>query len=173
MRRSWWEIDYEPLPALVTAAEALADGAAAVWDDVPGNICAEFSTGDEAAVAAAFSGAAHVATVDLDNQRVLPAPIETRGAIGGYDPASGHFTLTCASQNVHANRNDLAKVFHVEPSQLRVVAPDIGGGFGVKNAAYPDMRSYSGRRNGPAARSNGFRTAAKGSCRIPMVGTSR
>ena len=130
------EIDYDPLPAVVSARDALADGAPLVWDHLPGNVCVEYSTGDAEAVAEAMRQAAHVVSLDIDNQRVTAAPMETRGAIGEF--ADEHFKLIASSQNVHANRNDLAKVFGVDQKMISVTAPDIGGGFGAKNALYPE-----------------------------------
>jgi carbon-monoxide dehydrogenase large subunit len=133
------EIDYRTLPAVVSAGEALAPGAPLVWDDIPGNLCVDFEVGDAGAVDAAIADAAHVVSMYVDNQRVTAAPIETRGAIAHYDEAGDRFVLVFASQNVHANRNQLAEqVFHIPTNQLRTVAYDVGGGFGAKNPLYPE-----------------------------------
>jgi carbon-monoxide dehydrogenase large subunit len=133
------EVDYRALPAVVSAGEALAPGAPLVWDDIAGNLCVEFEVGDAAAVAEAIDSAAHVVTLSVDNQRVTAAPIETRGAIGDYVAAEDRYQLVFASQNVHANRNQLAEnVLHISPEQLRAVAYDVGGGFGAKNPLYPE-----------------------------------
>ena len=130
------EIDYTPLPAVVSAHDALAEGAPKVWDLLPDNVCVTYSVGDAEAVAEAMARAAHVVSLEIDNQRVTAAPMETRGAIGTAQEGALH--LVASSQNVHANRADLAKVFGVEPQTIRVTAPDIGGGFGAKNALYPE-----------------------------------
>jgi len=133
------EVEYESLPAVMSAAEALAPGAPLVWDDIPGNLCVHYEVGDAQAVDEAMAAAAHVVSMYLDNQRVTAAPIETRGAIAHYDAAGDRFQLTCASQNVHANRNQLAEqVLHIPAEQLRCVAHDVGGGFGAKNPLYPE-----------------------------------
>ena len=133
------EVDYAPLDALVSAADAVAPGAPLIWDDIPENVCVAFEAGDAGAVEAAFAGAAHVSCLTLDNQRVTAAPIEPRGAIGDIDRASGRMTLICSSQNIHAIRRQLAEdVFGMDPERLRAVAYDVGGGFGVKNSLYPE-----------------------------------
>ncbi len=133
------EVAYRPLAAVMTADEALAPDAPLVWDDIPGNLCVRFEIGDAGAVDGAIANAAHVVTLFVDNQRVTAAPIETRGAIGHYDQADDRYFLVCASQNVHANRNQLAEqVLHVSTDRLRSVAYDVGGGFGAKNSLYPE-----------------------------------
>ncbi|MDX2315935.1 MAG: xanthine dehydrogenase family protein molybdopterin-binding subunit [Gammaproteobacteria bacterium] len=133
------DVDYEPLASVVTAEEALAVDAPLVWDDIPGNLCVRFEVGDEAAVDAAIAAADHVVSMFVDNQRVTAAPIETRGAIAHYDHSEDRLVLAFASQNVHANRNQLAEqVFHIPTEQLRALAYDVGGGFGAKNPLYPE-----------------------------------
>jgi len=133
------DVDYEPLAAVVTAGDALAADAPLVWDDIPGNLCVDFEVGDKAAVEAAIDAADHVVSLFVDNQRVTAAPIETRGAIAHYDHDADRLVLAFASQNVHANRNQLAEqVFHIPADQLRTLAYDVGGGFGAKNPLYPE-----------------------------------
>ncbi|HEY5700709.1 MAG TPA: xanthine dehydrogenase family protein molybdopterin-binding subunit [Gammaproteobacteria bacterium] len=133
------EVNYAPLDVLINATEAVASGAPLIWSDIPENVCIAFEAGDAAAVDAAFASAAHITRMMLDNQRVTAAPIETRGAIGDYDESSGRMTLICSSQNIHSNRKQLAEdVFGVDVDQLRSVAYDVGGGFGVKNSLYPE-----------------------------------
>jgi len=133
------EVDYRPLPAVVGAEEALAAGAPLVWDDIAGNLCVRYEVGDAGAVEDAIAGAAHVVTMFLDNQRVTAAPIENRGAVAYHDAPGDRFVLAFASQNVHANRNQLAEqVFHIPTRELRTLAYDVGGGFGAKNPLYPE-----------------------------------
>jgi carbon-monoxide dehydrogenase large subunit len=164
------EVDYRPLPAVVSAGEALAAGAPLVWDDVPGNLCVRYEVGDAAAVDAAIAEAAHVVSMDVDNQRVTAAPIETRGAIGRFDAAEERYELVFASQNVHANRNQLAEdVLHIDPQRLRSLAYDVGGGFGAKNPLYPEhaLVLWAARRAGRPVkwindRSEGFLSDAHG-----------
>ncbi|MDH3670855.1 MAG: xanthine dehydrogenase family protein molybdopterin-binding subunit [Gammaproteobacteria bacterium] len=133
------DIDYDPLPAVTDAKKALESGAPLVWDDIPSNLCVDFEAGDQAEVNAAFARAERIVSVDLVNNRVTATPIEPRGAIGQYDREQDKFTLVSNAQNVHSNRNQLAeKVFHLPPEKIRHVAYDVGGGFGVKNALYPE-----------------------------------
>jgi carbon-monoxide dehydrogenase large subunit len=132
-------IEYDVLPSVTDAAKALEIDAPRVWDDIPGNLCVDVEAGDARGVEDAFARAAHVTRVDVDNQRVSVVPLEPRGAIGEYDKDGDAFTLTVTSQNVHASRNDIAtSVLGIPPEKLRLVAPDVGGGFGTKNAVYPE-----------------------------------
>ena len=133
------EVEYEPLPCVVEAADALREGAPLVWDDVPGNLAFRFQKGDRAAVAAAMAGAAHVVELELVNNRVIVAPIEHRGALAQYEAGTATFSLLLSGQGVHGIRRDLAEaVFRIPLDRLHVAAPDVGGGFGVKNGAYPE-----------------------------------
>src|SRR5207253_4741874 len=95
-------VDYTPLPAVTTAAAARASGAPEISPEVPGNICFDWRTGDSAAVAAAFSVAAHVVEFDLDNHRIVTNPMEPRGVIGLYDLGSARYTAHVSSQSIHA-----------------------------------------------------------------------
>src|SRR3546814_8494818 len=103
------EVDYDPLPAVTDAKAALAPDAPRVWDEVPGNVCVDFELGNADAGEAAFAKADHVTRMEVVNNRVTAVPIETRGAIGVYDRAKEHYTLICSTQNIHANRNELAE----------------------------------------------------------------
>ncbi|MFQ5764404.1 MAG: xanthine dehydrogenase family protein molybdopterin-binding subunit, partial [Rhodospirillales bacterium] len=133
------DVDYEPLAAVVDPIEALKDGAPQLWDDIPNNLCLDFELGDAEATQAAFDKADRVVTLDLVNNRVTAAPIETRGAIASYDKASDQYLLYQASQNIHANRDTFAEqVLGIAKEKLHHIAPDVGGGFGVKNGAYPE-----------------------------------
>jgi len=126
-------VDYAPRPAVASIRAALGDGAELVHDDVPGNVCYDWHLGDKAATDAAFAGAAHVAAIDLVNNRLVPNAMEPRAAIGEYDPATGEHTLTTTSQNPHVIRLLMgAFVLGIPEHKLRVVAPDVGGGFGSK-----------------------------------------
>jgi|FEC22Drversion2_1045045.scaffolds.fasta_scaffold00502_1 aerobic carbon-monoxide dehydrogenase large subunit len=144
------EIDYEPLPAITTGAQALAAGAPQISNEVPGNVCIDWKTGDAAAVEAAFARAAHVVSLSLDNHRIVTNPMEPRGAVGQYDPASRRYTLHVSSQNIHINRNHVARMLGVEPKDVRFIAPDVGGGFGAKNFAYAEhaLLLWAARRTG-------------------------
>ena len=125
-------VDYEPLPVVTTIAGALGSGD-------PANVCLEWAAGDRAATDAAFAAAAHVTRLDLHNHRIITNSMEPRGAIGEFDPATGRYTLHVSTQSLHMARDRVAETLGVEPAKVRFVAPDVGGGFGVKNFMYPEM----------------------------------
>jgi len=126
-------VDYAGLPAATLMAEARAEAAPAIWPDAPDNVCFVWETGDSEAVARGFRAAAHVVRLDLVNNRVVVAPMETRGCIGEW--TGERYVLHAASQMPHGLKTELARrVFHVPEEQVRVVVRDVGGGFGMKNA---------------------------------------
>jgi len=132
-------IDYEDLPAIAAVRDAVAPGAPLVHDDAPGNVCFDWHIGDKAIVDAAFAQAAHVVELDLTNNRLVPNAMEPRAAIGDFDRSSGEFTLYTTSQNPHVIRLLMgAFVLHIPENKLRVVAPDVGGGFGSKIYHYAE-----------------------------------
>ena len=143
-------VDYEALPAVTTAEAARAAGAPILSQEVPGNICLDWRTGDAAGADAAFRQAAHVVTLQLDNHRIVMNPMEPRGGVGTFDPATGRYTLHVSSQNIHNNRNHVARALGVEAGNVRFVAPDVGGGFGAKNFAYAEhaLILWAARRTG-------------------------
>ena len=131
-------VEYEELPA-VTSMEAALDGGTLVHDDVAGNLCYDWHLGDPDAVNAAFDGAAHVASIDIVNNRLIPNAMEPRAAIGDFDTATGEYTLFTTSQNPHVTRLLMgAFVLSIPEHKLRVVAPDVGGGFGSKIYHYAE-----------------------------------
>ena len=107
-------VDYEPLPAVTTSAAALASGAPLIAEEVPGNLCLDWRTGDAAAVEAAFAAAAHVVRLNLDNHRIVTNPMEPRGAVGSL-LRDGRYTLHVSSQNIHGNRDLTARALGVPP----------------------------------------------------------
>ena len=132
-------IDYEDLPAVAAVRDGVAPGAPLVHDDAPGNVCFDWHIGDKAVVDAAFAQAAHVVELDLTNNRLVPNAMEPRAAIGEFDRSSGEFTLYTTSQNPHVIRLLMgAFVLHIPEHKLRVVAPDVGGGFGSKIYHYAE-----------------------------------
>jgi aerobic carbon-monoxide dehydrogenase large subunit len=142
-------VAYRDLPPVVDAAAALAPGAPQLWDEVPGNLSFRFLKGDPEAVRLAMASAAHVVSLDLINNRLIIAPTETRAAIGRYENDTFHLFVTAAS--VHAIRDQLAtSVFRVPAERVLVSAPDVGGGFGIKNALYPEwvMLLWAARKLG-------------------------
>ncbi len=133
------EVDYEPLPAVVSPEDAIKPGAPAVWDEAPNNVAVTLMMGSKEATDAAFGHAKHVVSVKLVNNRVNANSIEPRAAIGQYHPDSASYTLYATSQNPHGHRAHLAgDVLKVAQSKLRVISPDVGGGFGMKGAIYPE-----------------------------------
>jgi aerobic carbon-monoxide dehydrogenase large subunit len=133
------EIDYEPLPSVTDLPAAVLAGAPSVWDAVPTNVCFTLTMGDAAACEKAFAAASHRVRLRLVNNRVTASPMEPRGAIGQYSPADESFVLYSSTQNPHRVRETLAQsVFQIPESKLRVVGPDVGGGFGMKGDTYPE-----------------------------------
>ena len=132
-------VTYRDLPAIVDPVEALRPGAPQLWEEAPGNLAFRFRKGDPAAVAEAFEGAAHAVELELENNRVVVAPLEPRAAIGRYDPDAECFDLLLSGQGVHDMRRQLAEdVFRVPLDKVHLAAPDVGGGFGAKNILYPE-----------------------------------
>ncbi|UYV36536.1 xanthine dehydrogenase family protein molybdopterin-binding subunit [Rhodobacteraceae bacterium D3-12] len=135
------ELDIEELPALVDMAAALSDGAAKVHDDLSSNLCYDWVLGetDDAAVDKAFAEAAHVTTLNLKNQRLVANPMEPRVAAAQYERGTGDYTLYTTSQNPHVIRLLMcAFVLGLPEHKVRVVAPDVGGGFGTKIFHYAE-----------------------------------
>src|SRR5439155_5379678 len=127
------EIDYKDLPAVVATDQAIEPGAPLLFDAAPGNLCFDWHLGDKAAADAAFARAHHVTRLDLVNNRLVSNPMEPRAAIGEYDRGNGDYTLYTTSQAPHAHRLLIAAyVLKLPEHKLRVVAPDVGGGFGTK-----------------------------------------
>ncbi len=132
-------VDYKPLPAVVSAEDALKPGAPQLHEQAKGNLCYDWHLGDKAAVDAAFAKAAHVTRLDIVNNRLVANAMEPRAAIGEYDRATGEYTLYTTSQNPHVIRLLMgAFVLQLPEHKLRVVAPDVGGGFGSKIYHYAE-----------------------------------
>ncbi|HEY1723496.1 MAG TPA: xanthine dehydrogenase family protein molybdopterin-binding subunit [Magnetospirillaceae bacterium] len=164
------EIDYKELPAVASATAALKPGAPLVHNDVPGNLCYDWELGDKAAADAAIAKAAHVTKLHLVNQRLVANPIEPRSALGEYDRATDSYTLYTSSQNPHVIRLLMcAFVLHLPEQKVRVVAPDVGGGFGTKIFHYAEeaVVTWGAKKVGrpikwTADRSEAFITDAQG-----------
>jgi len=133
------EVDYEPLSAVVNLEDAAKGGAGNVWDDCPqGNVGFRLMFGNKDATDAAFAKAKHVVKLRVENNRLSPVAMEPRVAIGDYNAADDSYTLYTASQNPHGVRMEMSHIFHVPENCIRVVAPDVGGGFGLKGNPFPD-----------------------------------
>ena len=163
-------VDYGPLPVVPNVTAARAEDAPLVWDEATGNLCYDWEVGDKAATDAAFEGADHVVSLELVNNRLIPNAIEPRCAIGEFDSATGDTTLYTTSQNPHLIRLLLgAFVMGIPEHQLRVVAPDVGGGFGSKIHHYAEevivtwlARKLGGAVKWTSDRSEAFMSDAHG-----------
>src|SRR5262245_35672480 len=133
------EVDYEPLPAAISTADASKPGAPRVWDGCPDNIGFVQLFGDKAAADAAIAKADHVIKHRFVINRVTAATMEPRGCIGDYTPTDGRYTVYTTLQRVHPFRGDLAPILKVPESRIRVIAGDIGGSFGMKSAVYNEV----------------------------------
>src|SRR5690242_7953666 len=164
------DVDYDVLAAVVGAVDALKPGAPQIHDEAPGNKCYTWSIGDKAAVDTAFAKAAHVTKLDLVNNRLIPNAIEPRAAVATYNRGDESYTLYVTSQNPHVERLLMtAFVLGLPETKVRVIAPDVGGGFGSKIYLYPEETAMvwaSKRVNRPikwtAERSESFLSDAHG-----------
>jgi aerobic carbon-monoxide dehydrogenase large subunit len=148
-------VDYEPLPAVVETAAATDPSSPQIWPQAPGNVCFDWQAGDRTRTDAAFARARHVTRLELINNRVVINSMEPRGAVAEFDAATGRFTLHASSQGVHELRNQLARhVLRVAPDRIRVITPDVGGGFGMKTFLYPEyvLALWAARRIGRAVK---------------------
>jgi carbon-monoxide dehydrogenase large subunit len=133
------EIDYEPLPAVIDVEDAVKPGAPVLWDGAPNNVAFTLMMGNKDATDAAFAAAKHVVRLKLHNNRITANAIEPRAANGQYHPESDSYTLYSTSQNPHGTRSSVAgQVLKIPETRLRVLSPDVGGGFGMKHGGYPE-----------------------------------
>ncbi|MBR0711777.1 xanthine dehydrogenase family protein molybdopterin-binding subunit [Bradyrhizobium liaoningense] len=156
-------VDYEELPAVADMHAAIKAGAPQLHPEAPGNQVYDWVIGDEGAVSAAFSKAANVVKLDVTNNRLAPNAMEPRAAIADYDAAEEHFTLYTTSQNPHVARLVLSAFYNIAPEhKLRVIAPDVGGGFGSKIFIYPEemVALWASKKVGRPVKWTGDRTEA-------------
>ncbi|MBV9904808.1 MAG: xanthine dehydrogenase family protein molybdopterin-binding subunit, partial [Alphaproteobacteria bacterium] len=131
-------VDYEPLDAAGTLETA--PSGPTIWESAPGNLSFDWEDGDKAGVDAAFAAAAHVAKLDVVQNRVSAMPMETRNAIGVYDKANDAYTIYVTSQGAGNIRGGLARaILNIPQEKLRVITKDVGGGFGMKGFLYPEQ----------------------------------
>lgn len=145
------EIGWDALPHVVGAEAALEKDAPQIWPDRPGNLSFEVTFGDQAKTQAAFAKAARIVSLKVVNQRVVTNYLDTRAAIAQYDAANDFYTLTLGSQGPHAIRDVIAKrVLKISPDKMRVITPDVGGGFGTKLFSYREyaLVSVAAKRTG-------------------------
>ncbi|GIL01730.1 MAG: carbon monoxide dehydrogenase [Alphaproteobacteria bacterium] len=163
-------IDYEVLAAVVDPVAAMQAGAPQLHTEAPNNLIYDWEIGDAKAVDAALASAAHVTEIEIHNNRLVPNAMEPRAALASYDAAEDHFTLYTTSQNPHVARLVLSAFYQVAPEhKLRVIAPDVGGGFGSKIYIYPEeiVCLWASKRTGvpvkwTAERSESFLADAHG-----------
>ncbi len=157
------DVDYEVLAAVVSPADAIKPGAPVVHDIAPDNRCYTWGLGDKAATEAAFAKAAHVTKIDIVNNRLIPNAIEPRAANASYSRSDDSYTLYVANQNPHVERLLMgAFVLGLPEHKLRVIAPDVGGGFGSKIFLYGEETAlvWASKRVGRPIKWTGERSEA-------------
>jgi aerobic carbon-monoxide dehydrogenase large subunit len=133
------EVDYEPLPSVTATERALDKEAPVLWPEIGDNECFLHTVGDKRAVDAAFAKAHHVTRLKLVFNRITAATMEGRGCIGEYDDRLGRYTLYLGTQRPHGTRADMARrVFNIAEKDMRIVAGDVGGSFGMKGGHFPE-----------------------------------
>ncbi len=156
-------VEYEELPAVSNMKAAIAQGAPQLHPEAPGNVVYDWSIGDEKATNDAFAKAANVVSLELTNNRLVPNAMEPRAAVAEYDEAEEHFTLYTTSQNPHVARLVLSAFYNVaQEHKLRVIAPDVGGGFGSKIFIYPEemVALWAAKKTGRPVKWTGDRSEA-------------
>ncbi|MGB3834548.1 MAG: xanthine dehydrogenase family protein molybdopterin-binding subunit [Mesorhizobium sp.] len=171
------EITYKELPAVSNAEEALKPAAPQLHPEAEGNLIFDWEIGDAKAADAAIQNAAHVTRVRIVNNRLVPNAMEPRAALGVYDKAEDHYTCWTTSQNPHVARLVMSAFYNVAPeNKLRVIAPDVGGGFGSKIYIYPEeiVCLWASKKTGVpvkwvADRTESFMADAHGRDHVSMV----
>jgi carbon-monoxide dehydrogenase large subunit len=155
-------VEYETLPAVSDVAEALSHDAPTIWPNAPGNLALDNAFGDRAAVEAAIARAHVVIEQTIRCQRTASAFMEPRSAIGRYDEAAGQYILISGCQGVHRVRHPLADCLKVPQERVRVICPDVGGGFGSRTNLYPEQVAvvWAARRLGRPVKWTGDRHEA-------------
>src|SRR3954453_14946171 len=131
-------VEYRDRSAVVGAPQAVASGAPLVHDSVPGNVVMDYESGDEAGSKAAFARAARTIELEVDISRVVGNPMEPRACLAHWEAKSEHYHLYTCTQGAGIMRNQLSAVLGVPPEQIRVIAEEVGGGFGVRFNLYPE-----------------------------------
>ena len=170
-------VEYEELPAVIDAVDAIEPGAPQIHEAAPGNLIFDWVIGEEQLVEEAISDAAHVTEMEVSNNRLVPNAMEPRAALANYDSGEGHYTLWTTSQNPHVARLVLSAFYNVAPeNKLRVIAPDVGGGFGSKIYIYPEeiVCLWASKRTGVpvkwvADRTESFLTDAHGRDHVSTI----
>ena len=144
------DIHYEPLPAVTEGIGACAADAPLLWKDMSSNVCVDADVGDMAATERAFAGARHVVRLETRIPRVTGVPMEPRAAVAAFDPGTGRYTLHAGGGGVVRPKRELAEILGVAEDRVRVVAADVGGNYGTRNAFYPEFAlvAWAARRLG-------------------------
>ena len=142
------QVEFDPLPAVIDARAAMAVGAQQLHDVAPANICFRWARGDENAVRGAFASAAHIVSIELSNNRLIGGAIEPRAALAIPATGNAKLTLLSSTQIPHHIRRMVAEQLGLPESAMRVIAPDVGGGFGYKGKLYPEesIVAFAARR---------------------------
>jgi carbon-monoxide dehydrogenase large subunit len=170
-------VDYEELPVVVQAVDALKAGAPQIHPEAAGNLIFDWELGDAAATDKAIAEAAHVTDIEIYNNRLSPNAMEPRATLGIYDSSEDHYTCYTTSQNPHVARLVMSAFYNVAPeNKLRVIAPDVGGGFGSKIYIYPEeiVCLWASKKTGvpvkwTADRTEAFLTDAHGRDHVSKV----
>ena len=171
------EVSYKERKAVIEAVDALKPGAPQLHAEAEGNLIFDWEIGDSKAADAAIKAAAHVTRMTIHNNRLVPNAMEPRAALGHYDKAEDHYTCWTTSQNPHVARLVMSAFYNVAPeNKLRVIAPDVGGGFGSKIYIYPEeiVCLWASKRTGVpvkwvADRTESFLTDAHGRDHVSTV----
>ena len=128
------DIDYDPIDAVIGIEEALKEGAQVIWPEVGSNLAFHFDIGDKAKTEQVFSSAPKTTSIKIENNRLIANYMEPRGCVAEFDPDSGRYTLRAGTQGGHAIRDVICNsIMKIDPNQMRLITPDVGGGFGTKN----------------------------------------
>ena len=131
-------VDIDPLPSVTDAREAAQPGAPEVFDDVPGNVCADYHYGDTPKVDEAFARAAHVTRLRLISNRIVVCAMEPRSAVAFYDKETDRYTFQAGNQGAFGLKHQMAQLLGVKPTQVRILTGNVGGSFGMKGSPYPE-----------------------------------
>jgi carbon-monoxide dehydrogenase large subunit len=141
-------IDWQPLPSVTGVNAAVRQGAPVIWQDHPGNVLFDKTLGEKATADAIFAKAHAIAEVNIVNQRLITNYMETRGVVVEYDAKRDHITVTLGSQGSHRQRDVLCQILKLPPEKVRVITPDVGGGFGTKIFPYREyfLAAFAARK---------------------------
>ncbi len=154
------EVDYDSLPSVTDTAASRAPDAPQVWPEAKGNLCFDWAFGDKAKIDGIFDQAAHVTTIELVQNRIVVNAMEPRASIGDWNAAEQKLTFYSSTQGGHNHKGALSMLFGLKPEQVRVVTPDVGGGFGMKSFLFPEQMLvvYSTRKLGRPVKWTGDRS---------------